>query len=55
MTHSIGKGKGAWRGVTINRMVRVSLIERGTFELRPEGGLGSEIHACMEEEGCRQR
>lgn len=37
---SMDKGKGAWRVVITNSVVSVSLIEKGTFELRPEGGKG---------------
>lgn len=34
------QGSGAWRAVIINSVVRVSLIEKGTFELRPEASGG---------------
>ena len=31
---------GEWKFVIRNRVVKISLIEKGTFELRPKGGEG---------------
>lgn len=37
------KGKGAWKVVIITRVVRVSLMEKETYELTPEGSEGGDM------------
>lgn len=37
------KGKGAWKVVIITRVIRVSLMEKETYELTPEGSEGGDM------------
>lgn len=46
MLNSVDKGKGEWKFIITNRVVRVILTEKGNFELRPEGGEGVK-NACL--------